>query len=203
MTDRAFYVCCGEGRYRSWDDWVRYGFVSGGQGRWYSRTLGLLRPGATVFAYIPKTGYVGAGTVTEPAVPVTDFAVRVDGRTLPLLDAPGLEAPHMHRNAGDPERSEYAVRVRWERTLAREDAAIWPLREPEHGLPPARRGHPRASGAGLRAADGLRARRRVTAPGESPSRAGARQSAARTVRARGVERVISAPPRDGALQSGD
>ena len=126
MTDRPFYVCCGEGRYRTWGDWVRYGFVSGGQGRWYSRTLELLQPGAIVFAYIPKSGYVGAGTVTEPARAVVDFTVSVDGRSVPLLDAPGLEAPDMDRNADDRERCEYVVAVSWERTFAREDAAIWP-----------------------------------------------------------------------------
>ena len=126
MTGTAFYVCCGEGRYRSWDDWVRYNFVSGGQGRWYSRTLALLFPGATVFAYIPKTGYVGVGVVTEPSRPVAEFTVRATGRSVPLLEAPDLEAPEMGRNADDPARSEYVVRGRWQVSLGREDAAIWP-----------------------------------------------------------------------------
>ena len=126
MSDRCFYVCCGEGRYRTWGDWVRYGFVSGGQGRWYSRTLELLFPGAMVFAYIPKNGYVGVGTVTEPARPVVEFTVSVDGRSVPILGAPELEAPDMGLNAGDPERCEYLARVSWERVCAREDAAIWP-----------------------------------------------------------------------------
>ena len=122
----AFYACCGEGRYRTWGDWVRYGFVSGGQGRWYSRTLELLHPGATVFAYIPKTGYVGAGMVTGRARPVADFTVRENGRLVRILDADGLEAPHMDRNADDRERCEYVVPVSWDEALAREDAAIWP-----------------------------------------------------------------------------
>ena len=70
-----FYVALGEGPHRSWDDCVRYGFVSGGQGRWYSRTLNMLFRGARVFVHVPNAGYVGVGTVEETARMVREFTV--------------------------------------------------------------------------------------------------------------------------------
>lgn len=70
---RDFYVSLGEGEHRNWDDCRKYGFVSGGQGKWYSQTLKLLFPGSRVFVNIPKAGYVGVGEVKESAVPVKDF----------------------------------------------------------------------------------------------------------------------------------
>jgi hypothetical protein len=55
------YVSLGEGERHDWDDCVKDGFVSGGQGRWYSQTLQMLFPGARIFAYIPHIGYAGVG----------------------------------------------------------------------------------------------------------------------------------------------
>jgi hypothetical protein len=82
-----------------------------------------LFPGARVFVHIPGEGYVGVGTVEEEAVPVKEFTVSVDGKTRTVLEAP-LKAPSMGENAGDPEKSEYLVRVDWTETRSREDA-IW------------------------------------------------------------------------------
>jgi hypothetical protein len=118
---RDFYISLGEGPHRTWADAQRYGFVSGGQGKWYSRTLKLLFPGARVFVHIPSTGYVGVGTVKQEAVPVKDFTVVLDGKTIPILKAP-LEAPNMAEHADDPELSEYLVRVDWIKTVPREQA---------------------------------------------------------------------------------
>jgi hypothetical protein len=118
-----YYVSFGEGEHRTWEDARRYGFISAGQGAWYSSTLKQLTPGHRVFAYIPRTGYVGVGIVRESAVPVRQFEVEVDGERRPILSAP-LAAPHMDDNADDPERSEYLVRVEWIKTLPHEEA-IW------------------------------------------------------------------------------
>ena len=122
-NEQDFYVSFGVGEHRTWEDAQRYGFVSGGQGRWYSRTLEQLFPGARVFVHIPEEGYVGVGIVEEEAVPVKEFTVSVDGATRPILEAP-LKAPSMGENADDPEKSEYLVRVNWINTRSREDA-IW------------------------------------------------------------------------------
>jgi hypothetical protein len=99
---RDFYYSAGEGDRRRWADMVRYGFVSAGGGRWYSRTLRALRPGHRVWAHIPRVGYVGVGETG-------------------LLESE-LEAPAMDRHAGDPDRREYVVRVRWVASVEREEA---------------------------------------------------------------------------------
>lgn len=117
-----FYVAFGEGDRRSWDDAVRYGFVSGGGGKWYSQTLQSLFVGARVFAYIPQTGYVGVGTVTQTVQPVTQFEVELDdGRDVPILEAP-LRQPGLGKGVGDDEQEEYLVRVEWQLTRPREQA---------------------------------------------------------------------------------
>jgi hypothetical protein len=120
---KDYYVSVGEGEHRSWEDFRRYGFVSAGGGRWYSRTLKSLEPGHRVFACIPGTGYVGVGVVKETAVPVREFRVNVDGQDRPLLEAP-LAAPRMNEYADDPEKSEYVVGVEWLKTLPR-NQAVW------------------------------------------------------------------------------
>lgn len=123
-----FYISFGESAdpahdRRRWEDAVKYGFISAGGRRWFSRTLEQLFPGARVFACIPKTGYVGVGLVTETAQRVRDFKVEVDGKVLPILEAP-LVASKMDKGADNPEKSEYLVRVEWIKTLPREEA-IW------------------------------------------------------------------------------
>ena len=115
-----FYVTCGEGPHRNWDDQVRCGYVSSGGGKKYTSPLNQLFLGCGVFVYIPGTGYVGVGTVTEAAQPVTEFTVSVNGERRPLLDAP-LKAPALTEYT-QPDNMEYAVRVEWIRTLPREQA---------------------------------------------------------------------------------
>lgn len=127
---RDFYVSLGDDEQRSWDDCRRYGFVSGGGGKFYSQKLNLLFPGSRVFVHIPKTGYVGVGIVKEPAVPVKDFKVTEDildgkvvtgSREIPILHAP-LTAPNMGKNSDDPNLCEYLVRVEWIRDVPRTEA---------------------------------------------------------------------------------
>ncbi len=118
-----FYAAVGEEDSRRWADLVKYGFISAGGGRWYSRTLESLFVGARVFACIPNTGYVGVGTVLDEAVPVGDFMVETPTGKVPLLTLP-LEAPDMGQMVDDPEKREYVVRVHWIKTLPK-DMAIW------------------------------------------------------------------------------
>ena len=72
-NERDFYVSFGEGSHRWWTDACRYGFVTAGQGEWYSRTLSRLFEGARIFVNLPGTGYVGVGVVEDEVVPVTEF----------------------------------------------------------------------------------------------------------------------------------
>lgn len=119
-----FYVSFGEDARRSWEDAVRYGFVSAGGGEWYSQTLENLFPGARVFVCIPKEGYVGVGEVVGEKTPVTEFTVEIEGEEeIPILEAP-LEAERMDSDAEAPERAEYLVPVEWIKTRPREEA-IW------------------------------------------------------------------------------
>lgn len=120
---RDFYVALGENEHRNWDDCRKYGFVSGGQGRWYSQTLEQLFVGARVFVCIPGTGYVGVGDVKDTAKPVKDFNVTVKGKKVPILKAP-LSAPEMDWNSNNLKNSEYLVRVEWTKAEPR-DKAYW------------------------------------------------------------------------------
>jgi hypothetical protein len=118
-----FYVAFGQSEHRHWEDARQYGFVSGGQGAWYSRTLNILEPGARVFVCIPTIGYVGVGIVTESAQPVRTFEVEVNGSRKPILDVP-LRAPSMSENKDDAQKSEFLVRVEWIRTVP-DSEAVW------------------------------------------------------------------------------
>lgn len=120
---RDFYVSIGPEDARPWEDYRKYGYVSGGGGKWYSQTLKLLFPGARVFANLPGYGYVGVGIVKEAAVPLKDFKVTIFGKLTPILEVP-LKAPTMKNNPDDMEHCEYFVRVEWKKTLPKE-AAYW------------------------------------------------------------------------------
>lgn len=107
-----FYVSFGDAASRSWEDARRFGFISGGGGSWYSRTLTLLSPGDRVWVKIPKKGYVGVGRVLESVQPVNDFKVQTDSGEQPALLA--LKHADQYRlTANDPEHAEYFVRVQW------------------------------------------------------------------------------------------
>ncbi len=83
-----FYCSFGVGDGRSWDDAVKFSFISGGGGVWYSRTLLLLNSGDRVWVNVPGHGYVGVGRVVSRAVAASEFAVKVPGSDIqsPILD---------------------------------------------------------------------------------------------------------------------
>lgn len=111
-----FYVSFGDDRSRSWDDAVRYGYISGGGGSWYSKTLRQLSPGDRVWVNIPGRGYVGVGSVLEAVQPATDFRVPTDTGERLAMDV--LKHGDQYKaTADDPELSEYFVRVQWLHTV--------------------------------------------------------------------------------------
>jgi Endonuclease NucS len=121
-----WYVSFGEydeGGVRSWEDAVRFGFVSAGGGEWYSRTLTKLPEGARVFVYIPKRGYVGVGTVQGPARRASEAVLTIDGADRPFLDLP-LRGSYRHpaELAGEDKAAEYVVPVAWLETVPASDA---------------------------------------------------------------------------------
>lgn len=107
-----FYVSFGDMNWRSWDDAMKYGFISGGGGSWYSQTLKLLSPGDRVWVKIPKTGYVGVGIVKEAAQAVNDFKVETPEGERPCLDVL-QHATLYQQHANNPEKAEYFVKVEW------------------------------------------------------------------------------------------
>lgn len=111
-----FYVSFGDERSRSWDDAVRYGYISGGGGSWYSRTLRQLNPGDRVWVNIPGRGYVGVGRVLEAVQPVSDFRVSTDTGERLAMDV--LRHGEQYKAAADDsELSEYFVRIEWLHTV--------------------------------------------------------------------------------------
>ena len=106
-----FYVSFGVGADRRWEDAVRYGFVSGGGGAWYSNTLRMLDVGDRVWVKIPGKGFVGVGRVTGPRQSAADF--EIEGK--PALDV--LNDGYHRKYSEDPEKSEYFVPVEWIKTV--------------------------------------------------------------------------------------
>ncbi len=106
-----YYVSFGAEPSRSWEEARRYGFICGGGGLWYSRTLNQLSIGGRVWINIPGTGYVGLGVVTGPAQPFREFQVQHDGQELPA--AAVLKLGDYHRDdADDLEKCEWFVPIR-------------------------------------------------------------------------------------------
>jgi hypothetical protein len=69
-----FYCSFGVGPgSRNWEDAIEYGFISGGGGRWYSKTLLGVSPGDRLWVNIPGTGYVGVAEVAASAVMADEF----------------------------------------------------------------------------------------------------------------------------------
>ncbi len=117
-----WYVSFGEDSgTRQWVDGRKYGFVSGGGGKWFSQTLKNLPVGARVLVHIPKTGYVGVGTVTGEAKRFDQAVVNVDGVATPLRE---LELAGTYRHDGDEadEAAEWVVPIEWIHTVPREQA---------------------------------------------------------------------------------
>lgn len=111
-----FCVSFGDERSRNWDDAVRYGYISGGGGSWYSKTLRRLNPGDRVWVNIPGRGYVGVGRVVEAVQPASEFRVTTDSGEQLAMDV--LKHGSQYKEtADDPELSEYFVRVQWLHTV--------------------------------------------------------------------------------------
>lgn len=118
---RDFVVNFEDGVHRSWKDAVKYGYISAGNGKWFSRTLKQLYIGARIFCMIPKLGYVGVGTVTKEAVPLKEAIVTTDIYEMRLLDCQ-LEDNHFAHDLEDLDNCEYVVNIDWTHTVPKENA---------------------------------------------------------------------------------
>lgn len=116
-----FYSSYGDSESRSWSDAVEYGFICGGGGPWYSRTLQLLNPEDRVWVKVPGYGFVGVGRVTGRAKPASAFEVKTAAGEMSVLDV--AKRGTYHREfLNDLELCEYFVPMQWLQTVPLEKA---------------------------------------------------------------------------------
>lgn len=117
-----FYANFGQNEYRRWADAREYGFITGGHGEWYHRTMGKATEGKRIFVNNPGEGYIGVGIVTQEKTAAPDFMVNVKGEEeeIPITEAP-LEGD-LSRDAEDPDLREYLIGVDWIQTRDIENA---------------------------------------------------------------------------------
>lgn len=101
--------------FRSWNDYLRYGFMAAGGGEKWSRVLRQIPLGSRVFAYRSGRGYVGVGEVISEAVRFDQAVENATGRGDLLREAPDLEGRYLHSGeaADADEDADYVIGVRW------------------------------------------------------------------------------------------
>ncbi len=108
-----FYCSFGAGPgSRNWEDAIEYGFVSGGGGRWYSKTLLGVSPGDRLWVNIPGTGYVGVAEVTANAVMADEF----------ISDDMTLKGSYARAEDVGEDNAEFFVGVKWLHTETQNSA---------------------------------------------------------------------------------
>ena len=111
-----YYVSYGHELGRDWRDAIKYGFISAGGGRWYSKTLSNLKEGDRVWVNIPHTGYVGVGIVKDTVRELSEFKIDLDGKSTPFLDVE--KHSHYHEEfINNSDKTEYFVPVEWIKTV--------------------------------------------------------------------------------------
>lgn len=117
FQNRICYYNVGEGPHRNWDDYVKFGFISAGQGsRWRKEMLGFNK-GDVFAAYLKRKGFVGVGRITQKAMMIKN--VKINGKD--LLNLP-LKCSNMGANSNNFELSEYVCLVKWLKWFPREEA---------------------------------------------------------------------------------
>ncbi|WP_299735472.1 hypothetical protein [uncultured Endozoicomonas sp.] len=116
-----FYISFGhDGDDRHWSDAVQYGFIAGGGGHWYSKTLDKLNEGDRVWVNIPKTGYVGVGIVAGEKCRLEQYAF-ADHKGQTLLELQ-TEGDYSLLSKRDEDTAEYLVPVKWAYTVKCDNA---------------------------------------------------------------------------------
>lgn len=101
----------------NWDDAVEFGFIIGGGGQWYSKTLFQLEPSDRIWVNVPGTGYVGVGNVTDTAVKVDKFKVKQKDGNKIILSESNLRNSSIFEKKDDEELANYLVPVDWIKTV--------------------------------------------------------------------------------------
>ena len=108
------YCNYGAGDERSWDDAVRYGFISAGGGAVYTKLLQILKPGDRVWVKAPGHGFVGVARVMGPPQPGSTFTVATPTGNKPVLE---VAIDGDYHKSHSPEKCEHFVPVRWLQTV--------------------------------------------------------------------------------------
>lgn len=112
-----YYYNVGQGPHRNWEDYVKFGFISAGQGiRWRDAILGF-QPGDVFAAYLKRHGFVGIGRIKKRAKMIKDVYI---GKKR-LLDH-DLKSKNMADNFDDPNLSEYVALVGWLKIVPKSQA---------------------------------------------------------------------------------
>ncbi len=132
MKQRTWLYLMIDGKYRCWEDFEKFGFLSAGHNSPASEPLQSMKTGDFVYAYASPRGYFACGKVRAPAVRPREFVV--DGPFVHLQDgSPAgdrLPIDKLHtkrlylRNDQDTDLSEFLVRVDWEIIFPRRKAKI-------------------------------------------------------------------------------
>jgi len=110
------YVSFGQDNTRSWNEAVKYGFISAGGGQWYSNTLKLLNVGDRIWVKAPSYGFVGVGIVTGAPTQLIDYKIPTDQGEKDALDVLN-EGHYLREYANDKNKCEYFVSVEWKSTV--------------------------------------------------------------------------------------
>lgn len=110
-NENDYVVNFEDGSSRSWEDAIKYGFVSAGNGSWYSRTLYNLQKGNRIFCMMPGRGYIGIGEVIEEAKLLREFVVDYNNSEKKLIELEILQG--MKHDLDNDEMCEHVVKVNW------------------------------------------------------------------------------------------
>jgi len=116
-----FYFSYGDSSERSWEDSVKYGFVSAGGGLWYTRTLNQLNIGDRVWVNIPQTGYVGVGKVKSTAKKADEVTFDNNGNMQNIFELSD-KADYNEHLIDDADNAEYIVKVDWIKAVDKHEA---------------------------------------------------------------------------------
>ena len=105
---------------REWEDAEKYGFLSGGGGPWYSKTLAMLHEGDRVWVNIPHVGYVGVGIVSGEMQQAKQAVVTIGGEKTLLSSLP-LKGNYFY-DTEDPCDGEFIVPITWIKTVPKSQA---------------------------------------------------------------------------------
>ena len=113
----VYCINIGEGEHRSWEDSLKYGFISAGQDweKWGKRICSL-RPDDIVCAYLSGYGYVGIARVIDSAVEANSFKYK--GKSLSNYP---LRTPKILQVKNDIKDGEFIMKVDWIATAKKED----------------------------------------------------------------------------------